>query len=101
LQEIAREVIAYLQGNAVLYLGMALVAGFAAHKTVTHEARSGFFLSFIVGVLGLFLSQFMILYSGLKEYLEKLPEFRLLFEFFAAYIGSFVVAAIIHFVKPT
>jgi hypothetical protein len=54
----------------------------------------------MIGVFGLFLSQFVILFFGLQEYLETIPEFRLLFDFIAAYVGSFVVAAIIHFIKP-
>ena len=101
MQEIAREVFAYFQGNAVLYVGMAFIAGFLAHKTVARDAGSAFVLSAIIGALGLFLGQFMLLYFGLKEYLEKISEFRLFFDFLAAYIGSFIVAALIHFVKPT
>jgi uncharacterized membrane protein YeaQ/YmgE (transglycosylase-associated protein family) len=54
----------------------------------------------LIGVFGLFLSQFVILFFGLQGYLEKLPEFRVLFDFLAAYVGSFIVAAIIHFIKP-
>jgi len=100
LQEIAREVFAYLQANAVLYAGMAFVAGFLAHKTVARDAGSAIILSVFIGAIGLFLGQFVLLYFGLKEYLDKLPEFRLFFDFFVAYIGSFIVAAIIHFVKP-
>jgi hypothetical protein len=50
--------------------------------------------------MGLFLSQFVILFFGLHGYLESLPQFRILFDFVAAYVGSFIVAAIIHFVKP-
>jgi len=46
------------------------------------------------------LSQFVILSFGLQEYLEKLPQFRLLFDFLAAYAGVFIIAAIIHFIKP-
>ncbi len=81
-------------------LGVAFVAGLAASKTVAYEGKAGFFLYLLVGVFGLFLSQFVILFFGLQEYLETLPEFRLLFDFIAAYVGSFVVAAIIHFIKP-
>jgi hypothetical protein len=33
--------------------------------------------------------------------LETISQVRLLFDFIAAYIGSFVVAAIIHFIRPT
>lgn len=101
MQEIAREVLAYFQGNTVLYVGMAFVAGFLAHKTVVRDAGSAFFLSAFIGAVGLFLGQFVLFYYGLTEYLEKIPEFRLLFDFIAAYVGSFVVAALIHLVKPT
>ncbi len=100
MQEIAQQVLSYLLNSPVLSLGIAFVAGFAANKTVAYEGRSGFFLYLLVGVIGLFLSQFVLLRLGLQEYLEKLPEFRLLFDFIAAYLGSFFVAAIIHFIKP-
>ena len=96
----AQAVFNYLLGNPVLSLGVAFVAGLAASKTVAYEGKAGFFLYLLVGVFGLFLSQFVILFFGLQEYLETLPEFRLLFDFIAAYVGSFVVAAIIHFIKP-
>lgn len=100
MREIAQEVLAYLLGSLILSLGIAFVAGFAGCKTVAYEGRPGFFRFLIVGVIGLFLSQFAMLLFGLKEWFEKLPEFRLLFDVFAAYVGSFVVAAIIHFIKP-
>jgi uncharacterized membrane protein YeaQ/YmgE (transglycosylase-associated protein family) len=96
----AQVVFNYLLENPVLSLGVAFVAGLAASKTVAYEGKAGFFLYLLVGVFGLFLSQFVILFFGLQEYLETLPEFRLLFDFIAAYVGSFVVAAIIHFIKP-
>jgi uncharacterized membrane protein YeaQ/YmgE (transglycosylase-associated protein family) len=100
MPETARAVSHYLLGNPVLFLGVAFVAGLAASKTVAYEGQAGFFLYLLVGVFGLFLSQFVIFFFGLQEYLETLPEFRLLFDFIAAYVGSFVVAAIIHFIKP-
>ena len=100
MQETAQVVFPYLLGNPVVYLGIAFIAGIAASKTVSYEGRAGFFLYLLIGVFGLFLSQFVILFFGLQEYLEKLPEFRLLFDFLAAYIGCFVVATIIHFIKP-
>ncbi len=101
MQEIAREVLAYFQGNTVLYVGMAFVAGFLAHKTVVRDAGAAIILSLFIGAVGLFLGQFMLVYFRLTEYLEKISEFRLLFDFLAAYAGSFIVAAVIHFVKPT
>ena len=100
MRETAQVVFHYLLGNPVIYLGVAFIAGLAANKTVAHEGRAGFFLYLLIGVFGLFLSQFVILFFGLQEYLETLPEFRLLFDFIAAYVGSFAVAAIIHFIKP-
>jgi uncharacterized membrane protein YeaQ/YmgE (transglycosylase-associated protein family) len=100
MHETARVVFNYLLGNPVVYLGVAFIAGIAASKTVAYEGRAGFFLYLLIGVLGLFLGQFVIFFFGLQEYLEKLPEFRVLFDFLAAYVSSFFVAAIIHFIKP-
>jgi uncharacterized membrane protein YeaQ/YmgE (transglycosylase-associated protein family) len=96
----AQAVLSYLLGNPALSLGLAFIAGFAASKTVAYEGKAGFFLYLLIGAFGLFLSQFVILFFGLQEYLEKLPEFRVLFDFIAAYVGSFIVAALIHFIKP-
>ena len=96
--EAAQEVLAYLLEKPVLYVIMACLAGFAGNKTVAYERRSGFFIFLIVGVIGLFLGQFVIFFF--ETYLEKLPEFRFLFDFVAAYVGAFFVAAIIHFIKP-
>ena len=98
--EIAQQVAAYLQANPILYLGIAFIAGLAADRTVAYERRSGFVLFSLMGLIGLFLSQFVILFFGLQGYLESLPQFRIVFDFIAAYVGSFIVAAIIHFVKP-
>ena len=100
MRETAQVVFHYLLGNPVVYLGIAFIAGLAGNKTVAYEGKAGFFLYLLIGVFGLFLSQFVILFFGLQEYLEKLPEFRVLFDFLAAYVGSFIVAAIIHFIKP-
>ena len=99
--ETLEKVAAYLQPNPVLSLGVAFVAGFAAMKTVAYDQRAGFIVFALVGVVGLFLGEFVLLYYGLDEYLEPISEFRILFDFIAAYIGSFLVAAIIHFIKPT
>ena len=81
-------------------LGVAFVAGFAASKTVSSEWHSGVILWLFVGAAGLFLSQFVLIFFGLQEYLEGVTEFRLLFDLIAAYIGSFFVAALIHFLRP-
>jgi uncharacterized membrane protein YeaQ/YmgE (transglycosylase-associated protein family) len=101
LGEAFGKVVSYLQPNPVLAVGIAFVAGFAAIKTVARDQRAGVVLFVLVGVIGLFLGEFVIAYYQLDEYLESIAQFRLLFDFIAAYIGSFVVAAIIHFIKPT
>ena len=99
--ETLQKVSTYLQPNPVLSLGIALVAGFAAVKTVAYDQRAGFVLFVIVGLVGLFLGEFVIFHYHLDEYLEHIAEFRILFDFIAAYAGAFIVAAIIHFIKPT
>ena len=99
MQEIAQQVIDYLKANFALALAMAFVAGVAATKSVAYDRRGGFFVYLIVGLIGFFLGQFMILYSRLHDW-ETVSQFRILFDFIAAYIGAFVAAAILHFIKP-
>ena len=99
MYEVTQEVLAYLRTNPLLFLIIGLVAGFLGCKTAVHGWRANLFVFLVIGLMGLFLSQLVIL-SFLKEYLEKLPEFRWLFDLLAAYIGSFIMAGIIHFIKP-
>ena len=101
MQEAAQEVFVYLQGSVWVSLIVAFIAGLAAVKTVAYEERARVVLFLIVGVLGLFLGEFMLFWFNLDVYLEKIAQLRILFDFVAAYLGSFVIAAIIHFVKPT
>jgi uncharacterized membrane protein YeaQ/YmgE (transglycosylase-associated protein family) len=100
MQELAQEVIAYFQQKPVVVLTTAFIAGLAANKTVAYGGRSTLVLHLLVGLAGFFLGQFVILFFGLIKYLEALPEFRLLFDFIAAYIGSFLIAAVIHVLRP-
>lgn len=100
MQEVAQQVIDYLKVNPALACGIAFLAGIAATKSVAHERSVGFFVYLIIGLIGFFLGQFMIFYFGFHEVLEKVAEFRILFDLIAAYIGSFILAAIIHFIKP-
>lgn len=100
MQETAQQVIDYLSATPILSLGLAFVAGFAASKSVTSNGGAGIIGCVLIGAIGLFLSQFVLLSTGLLQYLETISEFRLLFDLAAAYIGAFVIAAMIHFVKP-
>ena len=99
--ESAQEVFVYLQGGIIVSLILAFVAGFASDKTVAYERRSGVLFFLTIGLLGLFLGEFVLVYSRLDKYLEGIAEFRVLFDLIAAYLGSFFIAAIIHFIKPT
>ncbi len=81
-------------------LVIAFVTGMAADKTVAYDRRSSLVFFLIVGLLGLFLDEFVIFYFRIGKYLENVAEFRIVFDLIAAYIGARVVAAITHFVKP-
>jgi uncharacterized membrane protein YeaQ/YmgE (transglycosylase-associated protein family) len=100
LQETAQLVFTYLQGSVLVSLGIALVAGFAADKTVSHERRSGVLFFVIIGLVGLFLGEFVLVYSRLDEYLEGIAALRIFIDLIAAYLGAFFIAALIHFIKP-
>ena len=101
MQETALQVIEHIKANPALTLGIAVIAGVLASKSVAHDKRWGIIVYLIVGLVGFFLGQFVIFYFGFHEHLEKITEFRILFDLIAAYIGSFVFAAVIHFIKPT
>ena len=100
MNETAQQVLDYLGGSLLVSLVVAFIAGWAASKTVASEWRSGFILWLFVGMAGLFLSQFVLLFSGLQDYIEGISEFRLLFDLIAAYLASFLIAALLHFVRP-
>jgi uncharacterized membrane protein YeaQ/YmgE (transglycosylase-associated protein family) len=100
VKETAQQILEYLRGAPLVTLGIAFLAGFAASKTVASEWRFGVVFWLFVGAAGLFLSQFVLISSGLQEYLEGVTEFRILFDLIAAYIGSFFVAALLHFLRP-
>lgn len=100
MRETAEKAAEYLQQNPVATVLIGFAAGFLAVQTVMPGKKSGIVLYLIVGVLGAFLGQFAILYFDLKGYLDQLADFRLLFDLLAAYAGAFVVASLIHFLKP-
>ena len=99
--EAAQSTIEYLRGSIILSLAIGLVCGWAAARLVSQESRFGPLYFLIVGLLGLFLGEFVLFSLQLEEYIEPITEFRLFFDLIAAFIGSFFVAAIVHFIKPT
>ncbi len=100
MKEVAQEALKYLQDNLLLGIGLAVIAGFAGMKTVSLAKKTNPALFFIVGVLGVFLGQFAILYLGLKEIIDEVAEFRLLFDLLASYVGAFFVASLVNMVSP-
>lgn len=100
MQELTQDILAYTQGNPVLSLGLAFVSGFLATRTVASERRPGVIGFWLIGMLGFFLSQFLIAYYGYRETLDGLGELRIVFDLIATYVGAFVVAGIVHFIKP-
>ena len=72
MQETFQEISSRLQDSLILSLCIALITGIAADKTVA----SGIIAFMIIGLVGLFLGQFMLIYLGLQDYLENISEFE-------------------------
>lgn len=98
--ETAEKVAQYFQDNLLATIFIGFLAGFFAVHSVMPGKKGGLFLYIIVGALGAFLGQFALFYFDLMKYIEELKSFRLLFDLLAAYIGAFVFASVIHFLKP-
>ena len=101
MQQISQDILIYIQANPVLSLVIAFISGFLATRMVASERRPGALGFTIIGLCGFFLGHFMIAYYEYTEYLDSLLELRILADMIAAFIGSFAVAGIIHFIKPT
>ena len=101
MAETLQQVVAYIKTNLAASLVIAFVAGFLATRLVAAERRPGVIGFTIVGSLGFFLARFVIHYFQLNEYLETLQGLRIFIDLTAAFIGSFVIAGIVHFIKPT
>ena len=80
---------------------IAFVAGFLATRLVAAERRPGVIGFTIIGSIGFFVARFVIHYYEVNEYLENLQGLRIFIDLTAAFIGSFVIAGIVHFIKPT
>jgi uncharacterized membrane protein YeaQ/YmgE (transglycosylase-associated protein family) len=101
VEEIARDTLSYIQSNMAVNAVIAVITGFAACKSVASDWRDVRLLFIFVGVIGFFLGQFMINFLGLKEFIDQLPEFTWLFDILIGFVGSFIVATIVNFFKPT
>jgi uncharacterized membrane protein YeaQ/YmgE (transglycosylase-associated protein family) len=101
VEETARQAFSYIQANTVSSVVIAVLTGFAACKSVASDWKDIGLLFILVGMIGFFLGQFMIVSLGLKEFLNLLPEFTWLFDIVIGFVGSFVVATLLNFFKPT
>lgn len=101
MQEISQDILVYIQTNPILSLVISFISGFLSTRIVATERRPGVIGFTIIGLCGFFLGHFMIAYLGYTEYLDSMLELRILADMIAAFIGSFVIAGTIHFVKPT
>jgi len=101
MQEAALEALIYSIDNPVLTLVIAFLAGFLASKLVAADRRPGVLGFSIIGLIGFFLSHVVLSYYQLNETLDSLYELRILIDLVAAFFGSFVIAGIIHFLKPS
>jgi len=96
----AEDVLIYFQDHLLVTIVFGLLAGFLASKTVA-IGRSGHLAFFLaIGLIGSFIGQFAILYLGLDNVFNHVHQFRLVFDLIAAYIGAFILASVIHFIRP-
>ncbi len=101
MQELVLDRLIYIIDNPVLTLVISFIAGFLATRIAAPNRQFGWFTSFIVGLMGFFLGCSVLSYSQLNEYLDGLLELRIIIDLSAALVGSFAIAGIIHFVKPS
>jgi len=96
----AENVLRYFQDQLLVTIVFGLLAGFLASKTVT-IGRSGHLAFFLaIGLIGSFVGQFAMLYFNVEYVIGNIPQFRLFFDLLAAYLGSFLLASLVHFIKP-
>jgi uncharacterized membrane protein YeaQ/YmgE (transglycosylase-associated protein family) len=101
VEQIAREALSYIQANMAANAVIAVITGFAACKSVASDWKDIGLLFIFVGIVGFFLGQFMLFFLGLKDILNQLPEFTWFFDLVTGFVGSFIVATIVNFFKPT
>ena len=101
MQEIVLETLIYVRDNPVVTFVIAIIAGFLATKFVAADRRPGIIGFVIIGLMGSFLGYFMIIYFRWNESLDSLLGLRIIIDLLAAFIGSFVIAGILHFLKPS
>ena len=100
MQESAQNVLAYIQANLLASIVITLIAGYAATRTVASERRPGVIGFTLIGALGFILGRFVVSYWGFSESVENLHGLSLFVDLVAAFIGSFTISTLLHFIKP-
>jgi uncharacterized membrane protein YeaQ/YmgE (transglycosylase-associated protein family) len=98
--DVAQEVFTYLQDHYFVAVVISLIGGYSAVKTVAHGKRMSPIGFVALGLLGTFLGLFAFRYIGISEILDLLPQFSFVFDLLAAYVGSFFLASLVHFIRP-
>ena len=101
MSEALQQVVTHIETNLAASLVIAFIAGFLATRLVGAERRPGVIGFTIIGAIGFVLGHFVINYFHLSEYLDSLQALRIFIDLIAAFMGSFVIAGIVHFIKPT
>ena len=101
MQKDLLEALIYSIDHPVSTLLIALLAGFLASRIVAADRRPGVLGFTTIGVIGLFLSRLVFSHYQLNDTLEDLHALRIFVDLLAALVGSFVIAGIIHFIKPS
>lgn len=96
----AEQVLRHFQDQLLVTIVFGLLAGFLASKTVSFGQNSHLAFFLAIGLLGSFIGQFAMLYFNVEYVIGNIPQFRLFFDLLFAYLGSFLLASIIHFIKP-
>lgn len=95
-----QNVLIYFQDNLLVTIVFGLLAGFLASKTVAFGRDNHLALFLAIGLLGSFMGQLAMLFFNVEYVIGNIPQFRLLFDLLAAYAGAFILASLIHFIKP-
>ena len=95
------ESLIYSIDHPLVTLVIAFLAGFLASRVVAADRRPGWIGFTIIGLIGFFLGRFVLSYYQLNETLDNLHELRIFVDLVAAFIGCFVIAGFIHFIKPS
>jgi uncharacterized membrane protein YeaQ/YmgE (transglycosylase-associated protein family) len=101
MQAIVLEVLIFVIDNPLYTFVMAFLAGFLATRFVAVERRPGTIGLVSIGLIGFTLGRLAITYFDLNETLDSLRGLRFVIDLVASFAGSFAIASLVHFIKPS